>query len=89
MQKINVTGINQELLEAFFLSRYYRESSIFERMSAVPGGISPFDRAIPKPTQVQILQLVEDLQQQDTPDDRDTLLRLLWDHCRISKVKHR
>lgn len=80
MGKINVTGIPREPLEQFFLSRYYQESTAFERMAAVPGGVNPFDRVIPKPIQQQILQFIESLYEQNL-DDREALLAAFWAQC--------
>ncbi len=43
MTTIQATGLHPEMLWTFFLSRYWKERSVVERMSAAPGASSPFD----------------------------------------------
>ncbi len=73
MTKIKATGLDSEMLQTFFLSRYWKERSVYEAMSAGPGGSSsPFDR-IPKPVKAQVMALIEELREQGI-QDRSILL---------------
>jgi hypothetical protein len=68
MTKIQATGLHPEMLRTFFLSRYWKEASVVERMSAGPGASSPFDR-IPKAVKAQIMALIEELREQGIQDN--------------------
>jgi hypothetical protein len=43
MQKINITGMDYDMIKAFVVSRYFGEATAAERMaSSVPGARDPF-----------------------------------------------
>lgn len=69
MTKIQATGLDSEMLRTFFMSRYWKERSVYEAMSAGPGGSSsPFDR-IPEGVKAQIMALIEELTAQGIQDN--------------------
>jgi hypothetical protein len=68
MTKIQATGLHPEMLRTFFLSRYWKQASVVERMAAAPGASSPFDR-IPKAVKAQIMALIEELREQGIQDN--------------------
>lgn len=68
MVKVQATGLDLEMLQTFFMSRFWNERSVYEAMSAGPGASSPFDR-IPKSVKAQIMALIEELREQDIEDN--------------------
>jgi hypothetical protein len=80
MQKINIDGIDRDLLTAFVLSRYWGESTAFERMAAVPGGVNPFDAAMSQVLQAEILNIVMGLHDPHLTDNA-AIMALVLAHC--------
>ncbi len=82
MQKINIEGIDRDLLTAFVTSRYWRESTLGERMAAVPGGVNPFD-VIPQEKQSKILEAIQEIrnQNQDYEGNNAALMLKFQQYC--------
>jgi hypothetical protein len=83
MDKINVEGIDRELLGHFFLSNYWGIPSPLAQAAAV----NPFDAAIPREIQAEILKLIEDMRDRN-PDNNYGIWLLVdfWRSCESSQI---
>jgi hypothetical protein len=77
MGKIDITGLDYNMVLAYVVSRCSGEATLAERMGAAPGASDPF--APLEDIKPQLMKLVAELQQSGKPLDRQSIDLALTD----------